>query len=46
MIPLYDVTEQIGGLEVCPETHLDTVKEKFKQDYPSFDLEGNFLMLS
>jgi ectoine hydroxylase-related dioxygenase (phytanoyl-CoA dioxygenase family) len=46
MIPLYDVTEEIGGLEVCPETHLDTVKENFKKDYPSYEFSDNFLVLS
>lgn len=46
MIPLYDVTEEIGGLEVCPETHLDTVKENFKKDYPCYEFSDNFLVLS
>jgi ectoine hydroxylase-related dioxygenase (phytanoyl-CoA dioxygenase family) len=34
MLPLYDVTEVTGGLEIVPCTHLPQAKEVFKKRYP------------
>jgi len=45
MVPLYDVTEESGGLEVCPRSHLDEAKLQFKTSYPFFKGTGHFLVL-
>jgi len=44
MVPLYDVTPQIGGLAVVAKSHLEGAK--FKSDYPQWSRGGDFCVLS
>jgi len=43
MVPLYDVTPQIGGLAVVAKSHLEGAK--FKTDYPQWSKIGDFCVL-
>jgi len=42
MVPLYDVTEAIGGLEVVPQSHLPKSQETLRTHCPRFDGAGDF----
>jgi ectoine hydroxylase-related dioxygenase (phytanoyl-CoA dioxygenase family) len=41
MVPLYDVTEQSGGLEVVPESHLPSFQNHIKLHFPRFQRRSN-----
>eukprot|EP00008_Paramoeba_atlantica_P006572 CAMPEP_0201476972 /NCGR_PEP_ID=MMETSP0151_2-20130828/2102_1 /ASSEMBLY_ACC=CAM_ASM_000257 /TAXON_ID=200890 /ORGANISM="Paramoeba atlantica, Strain 621/1 / CCAP 1560/9" /LENGTH=311 /DNA_ID=CAMNT_0047857549 /DNA_START=67 /DNA_END=1002 /DNA_ORIENTATION=+ len=43
MLPLYNVTKEIGGLEVVPKSHLAT--PEFASRYPHISMYGNFVPL-
>jgi len=44
MVPLYDVTPQIGGLAVVAKSHLEGAR--LKTDYPQWSKSGDFCVLS
>jgi hypothetical protein len=46
MMPLYDVTPETGGLEVCADSHLPAAKERYCKLYPAAGNFGEFLMLN
>ena len=37
MVPLIDVTEEVGGLQVVPRSHSDEAKAGFKERHPEMD---------
>mmetsp|Transcript_23615 Transcript_23615/g.34342 ORF Transcript_23615/g.34342 Transcript_23615/m.34342 type:complete len:312 (-) Transcript_23615:574-1509(-) len=45
MVPLYDVTTTVGGLEVIPQTHTDEAKEDFRKRYPKMKYSGDWCPL-
>jgi len=45
MIPLYDVTEDIGGLEVVPRSNRPESLNKFKQNNPRLAGTGDFCVV-
>lgn len=46
MVPLIDVTEESGGLEVVPRSHLPASKIELKEDYPVFNNQDDWCVLS
>jgi len=46
MMPLLPVTEESGGLEVVPKSHLDENKIKFRERYPSMKGKGDWCPLN
>ena len=45
MLPLYDVTDETGGLEVVPLSHTAPAKKTLKLNYSDWNDEGDFCML-
>lgn len=45
MVALYDVTEDTGGLEVVPKSHLPEAQEILRQTLPDLDGRGDFCMI-
>lgn len=45
MLPLLDVTEGTGGLQVVPRSHLDAAKEEYKLRYPECAGSGDWCPL-
>jgi len=37
MVPLIDVTEDVGGLQVVPRSHSDEAKAGFRERHPEMD---------
>jgi len=46
MVALYDVTREVGGLEVVPRSHLPEPKERLKELCPHFKTQGDFCMIN
>mmetsp|Transcript_100788 Transcript_100788/g.289079 ORF Transcript_100788/g.289079 Transcript_100788/m.289079 type:complete len:288 (-) Transcript_100788:145-1008(-) len=45
MVPLIDVTEDVGGLQVVPRSHSDEAKVGFRERHPEMDGIGDWCML-
>jgi ectoine hydroxylase-related dioxygenase (phytanoyl-CoA dioxygenase family) len=45
MLPLYDVTAEIGGLQVVPKSHILETKEEWKKSNTSPAFFGDFCVL-
>uniref|UniRef100_A0A7S2IG43 Phytanoyl-CoA dioxygenase n=1 Tax=Helicotheca tamesis TaxID=374047 RepID=A0A7S2IG43_9STRA len=45
MVPLYDVTTTVGGLEVVPQTHTEESKDEFRKRYPQMSYSGDWCPL-
>jgi ectoine hydroxylase-related dioxygenase (phytanoyl-CoA dioxygenase family) len=45
MVPLLPVTGDVGGLMVCPGTHLEPAKVRFRRKYPEMAQRGHFCPL-
>jgi len=45
MVPLYDVTEEIGGLEVVPRSNTPAALDKFRENNPRLNGAGDFCVV-
>jgi len=45
MVPLYDVTDKIGGLEIVPRSHLPISQDLLRKSCPRFEGGGDFCTL-
>lgn len=45
MVPLIDVTEEVGGLQVVPRSHTDESKQVFRERYPVFRHCGDWCVM-
>jgi hypothetical protein len=46
MLALYDVTEETGGLEVVPKSHLPETQDRFREMYPGWRGMSDFCVIS